>query len=167
MPPRARPKGPLTWEELRSQLHYNKRTGWLTWKIAKPRIRIGQRAGSVQVNGTRVITICGQNWLEHRLIWFWVIGQDPGDLYVDHKNRVRDDNRWCNLRLATHGQNYVNSMTFGNMRGIMRRSDRCWRVRSIVGGRRKSFHVKTLSAAKRLRRKLEVQEWGGFACRRK
>lgn len=64
------------------------------------------------------------------------------------------------------GQNYVNSETFGPMRGILFRGPNKFRVRSIVDGSRVSFQVKTLSAAKRLRRKLERQEWGEFACQR-
>jgi len=93
-------------------------------------------------------------------------GQWPKE-YIDHKNRKRDDNRWCNLREATHSQNYVNSQEFGPMRGILKRESGSFRVRSIIDGRRKSFEVKTLALAKRLRRKLEKQEWGEFSCVRR
>jgi len=30
---------------------------------------------------------------------------------VDHENRIRDDNRWGNLRQATHSQNHANCGT--------------------------------------------------------
>lgn len=156
----------ITLDEVRSQLSYNKRTGHLTWEVNKPRIRKGLRAGSWHIKGHREITVCGQVFREHRLIWWMVTGQDPGDLYIDHKNMQRDDNRWCNLRKATHSQNYINSKTFGPMRGIVQRGPRTFRVRTIVDGRRRSFHVRTLVAAKQLRRKLEIKEWGEFACRR-
>ena len=167
MPPRARPPGPLTWKELREQLNYNKKTGWLTWKVCKPRIRPGMRAGCEHVSGHREITICGEVWREHRLIWFWVTGQDPGERYIDHRNRVGNDNRWRNLRKATHGQNYVNSEHGGLMRGIHQRGPCHFRVRSHVNGKRASFTTRTLTAAVRLRRKLERQEWGEFACTRR
>lgn len=166
MPPRPRSPGPLTWEELREQLDYTPKTGWLTWKVSKPRIRKGARAGNLHVSGHREITVCGNVFREHRLIWFWVTGMDPGDLYVDHKNRKRADNRWCNLRKATHGQNYVNSVCGGKMRGIQQRGN-TWRVRTQVDGKRCSFTVGTYLAAKRLRNKLERQEWGEFACVRR
>jgi hypothetical protein len=167
MPPRPRGRHPLTLEELREQLSYSKKTGWLRWKVSKPRIRKGSRAGSLHCDGHREITVCGFVFREHRLIWWLVTGKDPGDNYIDHKNRVRNNNKWTNLRPASHGQNYVNSTKFGLMRGINKRSERSYRVRSIVDGKRCSFHVKTLKQAVRLRRRLERQEWGEFACVRK
>lgn len=166
MPPRARPPGPLTWKELREQLDYNPQTGWLTWKVSKSRIQRGTRAGHPHVSGAREVTICGYTFREHRLIWFWVTGKDPGNCYVDHKNRKRWDNRWRNLRKATHGQNYVNSDYGGKMRGIQQRGNK-WRVRTNVNGKRCSFTRDTYLAAKRLRNKLERQEWGEFACLRR
>lgn len=167
MPPRPRGRHPLTVVELREQLSYNKRTGWLRWRVSKPRIQKGSRAGSQHCKGHREITVCGFVFREHRLIWWLVTGKDPGENYVDHKNRVRNNNKWRNLRPATHGQNYVNSETFGPMRGVQRRSDKCWRVRTVVDGKRRSFHTKTMKQALRLRRRLEKQEWGEFACCRR
>jgi len=41
------------------------------------------------------------------LAWFYMTGEWPA-LEVDHKNTVKDDNRWDNLRLATRRQNIVN-----------------------------------------------------------
>ena len=43
----------------------------------------------------------------HRLIWRYMTGEWPPD-EIDHINRVRSDNRWCNLRLATRSQNRKN-----------------------------------------------------------
>jgi hypothetical protein len=168
MPPRARPKGPITWKELREQLDYDPKTGWLTWKIRKPRIYPGKRAGYLHVKGGRAIEFCGKNFLENRLIWWWMTGKDPGDLYVDHKNRKRNDNRWKNLRLATHGQNYVNSKTFGPMRGISPRPGKkhknTFRVKISLNREKFYYTVYSLLAAKRLRNKLERELYGEFAC---
>ena len=165
MPPRARPPGPLTWEELRQQLDYDTKMGWLTWKMAKPRIHVGRRAGSFRLKGEhRDITICGQNWIEHRLIWFWMTGKDPGDAYVDHKNRRRTDNRWENLRLANHSQNYVNSKHFGPSRGIRKNKEGEYRVRISLNHVERSKNVRTYLAAKRLRNKWERELYGEFSC---
>lgn len=37
-----------------------------------------------------------------------IIGNPPEDLVTDHVNRVRNDNRRCNLRHVTHSQNNLN-----------------------------------------------------------
>lgn len=156
----------LTWKKLRSQLDYNQETGWLTWKVAKQRIQKGVRAGNVSVDGKhRMVTICGENWGEHRLIWFWMTGVVP-ILYVDHKNRDGTQNWWGNLRLATHGQNYVNSMTFGVMRGIQHRGGEKYRVRLNYDDRRHSQQVIGLEKAIEFRRRWELTHWGEFACER-
>jgi hypothetical protein len=155
----------ISWQTLRDHLRYNQRTGWLTWNTSKPRIRKGQRAGYQHSKGHRRIEVNGKDYSEHRLIWFWMTKHWPPE-YVDHKNRIPNDNRWHNLRLATHGQNYINSKTFGPMRGIMKRGG-SYRVRSIVKGKRISHTVRNLSAAKKLRRRLEIQEWGEFTCTRR
>jgi hypothetical protein len=49
----------------------------------------------------------GKSYLAHRLAWLYVTGSWPV-LEIDHKNRVRNDNRFGNLRPATHMQNCTN-----------------------------------------------------------
>jgi hypothetical protein len=43
-----------------------------------------------------------------RIAWFYMTGEWPSG-FVDHKNRDPLDDRWHNLRLASHGQNRANS----------------------------------------------------------
>lgn len=117
MPPRARPAGPLTHAEAREQIHYDPLTGICTWLVSKPRVTKGMRASNLHVKGYRHITICGREYKEHVFIWFWMTGEWP-DHIVDHRNLTRDDNRWENLRPATHSQNQMNSARYGAERGI-------------------------------------------------
>lgn len=93
-------------------------------------------------------------------------GDDPG-LYIDHKNRIKDQNWWDNLRLATHGQNYINSTYFGEMRGIYHRGGEKYRVRISHASKRYNVQVLGLENAKELHRKLELEHYGEFACDRR
>lgn len=46
--------------------------------------------------------------MAHVLAWAFMTGEWP-NTDVDHKNNIRNDNRWENLRLATRSQNNANS----------------------------------------------------------
>lgn len=158
--------GPLTWKEANTQLDYNPETGIVTWVTRKSKIYPGKRAGWLNKKGYRGIVVCGTQYPEHRFIWFWMTGENPLDKYIDHINHNKSDNRWCNLRLATHGENYVNSNTFGPNRGISKRNGN-YRVKVTKDGVRKTYTVYTLEAARILRKKLEKELYGEFACERK
>jgi hypothetical protein len=56
--------------------------------------------------------------LNHRLVWFahnqyWDIWDTSRDNSIDHKNNNRSDNRYENLRLATHKENKQNQNVKG------------------------------------------------------
>ena len=53
------------------------------------------------------VTIDYQRYYVHRLAWFLVHGEQPEE--IDHINRDRTDNRLCNLRNVTRGQNLLNN----------------------------------------------------------
>lgn len=98
-----------TVEDLRSQLHYEPATGKFTWLVKSARnIIVGQIAGTQMSSGYILIRVNGESYSAHRLAWYYVTGDWPAKR-VDHKNRVRNDNRWNNLRLATASQNIANS----------------------------------------------------------
>ena len=100
----------LTQENLKEILSYDPMTGKFHW-LVKPASRtyIGDRAGSLDSNGYRVIKIAGQSYKAHRLAWFYVHGEWPM-LDLDFINRYTDDNRMKNLREATKSQNGGNSL---------------------------------------------------------
>jgi len=99
----------LTPDTLRDVLSYDEKTGHFYW-LVKPsaRVHLGQRAGSLDAKGYRVIKIAGKNYKAHRLAWFYVHDEWPM-LDLDFINRYTDDNRIKNLREATKEQNGGNS----------------------------------------------------------
>ena len=95
-------------ELVRSLLDYNPETGVFYWRQDRSiKVRAGDRAGSIRSDGYIHFRINGTRYLAHRLVWLWMVGEWRRE-EVDHVNLVRDDNRWGNLREATHAENSVN-----------------------------------------------------------
>ena len=96
----------ITPERLRFLLRYSKRTGFFTWRVPVGKALAGSRAGTVS-HGYIAIGLDGHKYRAHRLAVLWVKGYWPAH-EVDHRNNIRSDNRWTNLREATHIQNLQN-----------------------------------------------------------
>jgi len=96
---------------LRKILDYNMETGEFYWKVSKSiGTKVGSRAGTINTKGYLKILIDYKKYAGHRLAWFYVTGEmPPSNLQIDHINRVRDDNRFSNLRLVTNKQNQENT----------------------------------------------------------
>lgn len=84
------------------------------------------------------INVDGRRYLAHRLAFMWMEGRWPRE-QIDHKNRNKADNRWCNLREATPSQNLANSATLkrntSGMKGVVwHKRGRKWSSQIGVGG---------------------------------
>lgn len=98
----------LTSERLRELLHYDPETGIFTWRVrASSSAQIGAVAGSPEKDGRVRITVDGKHYLAYRLAWLWVLGGWP-EHQIDHEDGDPSNNRWANLREATHAQNQQN-----------------------------------------------------------
>lgn len=98
----------ITPEELKGVLEYNPITGYFLWLGEKSFYRMrGKRAGVLQPNGYRNIQIAGRRFHEHKLAFIYMEGSAPS-LPIDHKNGVKSDNRWENLRAVRHADNMHN-----------------------------------------------------------
>ena len=97
-------------EVINEWLHYDPDTGILTWKKSpNRRIKLGSEAGSTNGRGYLEVKVAGERCLAHRVIWKMAYGNDPDEgKVIDHINRVKVDNRICNLRLATLSENNLN-----------------------------------------------------------
>lgn len=104
----------LTQKRLHERLSYNPLTGKFK-KVSnyvgpgKP----GDIVGTLDKKGYRIIGVDGKIYKAHRLAWLYMTGYFP-EYEVDHDNRIKDDNRWKNLK-------HVTSQC--NKRNVPRRSD--------------------------------------------
>lgn len=99
----------LTQERLKELLDYDPETGVFVWKVcAAKNIKAGSVAGCKILDGYIKIRINGNLYRAHRLAWLYIYGCWPTN-QIDHINRVRDDNRLCNLREATNQENSWNT----------------------------------------------------------
>lgn len=99
-------------ERLNELFLYEPETGVLRAKVTlannRTMYRVGDEVGYSNGNGYLVVTVDKQLCFVHRVIWKLVTGKEPA-AYLDHANRIKDDNRWTNLREATARQNAANT----------------------------------------------------------
>ena len=142
----------VTQELLLKLFDYDPITGIVTNKIDRSsRARKGERSGTINDNGYRVIYICGKNYREHRLIWCMVYGNFPTN-EIDHIDRNRSNNAIENLREATSTENSLNAdyiVGLSGLRGVSPTSSGLkWRARIRVEGQQISLgHFDTVEEA--------------------
>src|SRR5258708_7110488 len=99
----------ITQERLRELLTYDPETGIFRWKKERNHyVKAGKIAGFKHiVHGYMHIKIDYVLYRSHALAWLYVTGEFPvyPHIQIDHRNSKRDDNRFENLRKATHAQN--------------------------------------------------------------
>jgi hypothetical protein len=106
-------ESPITQEYIKKLLTYNPDSGEFKWNYTTF-LKKKFLCGNTRIQGYSVIEIDGKPYQAHRLAWIYMTGEMPEypRFQIDHINRVRDDNRWENLRLATpkeNAQNRVNN----------------------------------------------------------
>ena len=110
---RRAPRNDLTVDFVRAILHYDPLTGAFTWKNRNdlPPIcwrKTGKPAGTgTDKDGYPCVQIRKKRYPCHRIAWVIMTGEWPS-VDIDHRNGIRADNRWENLRAATRRQNLGN-----------------------------------------------------------
>lgn len=161
-------------DELLRVLSYDHESGELRWRDRNdPGFNSaslsGKVAGHLARDGYVRLYMRGVSYTAHRVIWKMVTGDEPPQ-YVDHIDGNKSNNKWDNLRLASHAENKQNSTTpKSNRSGV---KGVCWIARrrkwqAVVSANGKSewlgrFNSKDDAAAavERARDKLH----GEFAC---
>ena len=120
-------------ETVKKIFHYDAESGMLLWRNGNGRnVKPWQQANSLNGSGYYAVKIQNKSYRVHRLIWLYVNGKFPdGD--IDHKNRIRNDNRLCNLRDVSRSDNCQNiSLPSHNKSGHLGvswiKSHNCWNV---------------------------------------
>jgi len=170
----------LTQEYLKSILHYDPLTGEWIWIINKgPTAPAGSHAGTLhkgKCSGYIEIMIDGITYKAHILAFLYMTGELPKDL-VDHKNGIRSDNEWTNLREATQSQQSQNhkqeSHSLTGIRGVYYTGEgttkpwfpkkKPWKISIMKEGKsiRRRFYTK--EEAINARRELMIEIFGEFA----
>jgi len=99
----------------------------------------GRRAGRVCLRGYRDIKFRQRIYKEHRLVFMLFWGYVPAQL--DHRNRIKHDNRIENLRgcnsSLNSGNEIIRKTNTSGYRGVSRTKSGRWMARlGIKGGRR-------------------------------
>lgn len=127
----------ISHERLLEVLHYNPETGVWTNIITRSSGAVaGEHPGNIK-KGYRRIRIDNKVYTSARLAWFYMTRGQP--LFtIDHINRVRDDDRFCNIRDVTMSENNRNKEGISySGDGVYYRKDRNqYRARTYVEGRR-------------------------------
>jgi len=132
-----------------SMLEYDKETGVVSRKFditGGGRGGTGKTVGCTDRNGYLLIGMGGRHYVLHRIIWLMVYGYLP-EHQIDHINRVKDDNRICNLREVTQSCNMRNSKPRNHSTGVKGVhkfiEGTSWRAVITIDGRRIDLGVFT------------------------
>lgn len=116
---------------LHALFRYDAETGFIYWRRRDDMPNnwnaryAGKPAGTLDSSGYLHIRYDGKFWQAHRIAWALATGEDPYPLLIDHRNRLRTDNRLRNLRKATQSLNHVNSRVRGKWgKGVYRKGNR-------------------------------------------
>lgn len=124
-------------DEINAHLQYDANGGKIYWRKGH---RAGREAGYVGSSGYARLGLALRKFNAHRVAWLLMTRRWPPH-QIDHINGVRTDNRWVNLRAATHQQNRGNEKMHRTnktgFRGVP--APRCgkWRAQIVVNGRAK------------------------------
>jgi len=166
-------KDRITAERLRELMQYDPKTGQFTWRVkigcGQAVRQPGDTAGSInRCHGYAEVGIFGARYRLHILAWLYMTGEWPSEL-VDHRNMIRSDNRWENLRSATHSQNHGNSRRRSDnksgLKGVYRRSDnKAWVAQISVRGHKRALGSFDCVAAAHFKYLVEADKgFGEFA----
>jgi len=129
----------LTQSRLKEILNYDPETGLFIREKTRGNSVKGAIAGCFnKCDGYKYICVDGVSYNASRLAFLWMEGYFP-EHEIDHRNRIKDDNRWCNLRHVTHFCNSRNCKKSKNNKsgivGVSWDKRKKWCSQIMVNGR--------------------------------
>lgn len=102
----------LTQKRLKELLHYDPLTGIFTRLTRQSsNTKVGDIVGYKDNIGYLSARMDDKLYFLHRIAWLYVKGYFP-EYQIDHKNGIRDDNRFTNLRHVTNSCNMQNTKKY-------------------------------------------------------
>lgn len=98
----------LTFELANQLYNYCEETGEITCKVDFNNYKIGDKITILNKSGYKTVSYNRKSIPAHRLAWLMKEGYWP-EYQIDHINRIKGDNRWCNLRHITPSCNIRNT----------------------------------------------------------
>ena len=113
----------LTQKRLKELLYYFPEIGEFTWIKSGTGRKNSKCAGSLNNHGYYHIFVAGKLYKRANLAWLYTHGYLPENI-IDHKNKIRTDDRICNLRHVSRQCNNRNcSIRKDNISGV---KGVCW-----------------------------------------
>ncbi len=138
----------MNYEEAHRIFSYDPKTGLLKWRVRTSiRVVVGQVAGTPTEDGRRYVGYLGKRYLTSRVVWLMNTGAWPR-AQLDHINRNPSDDRFENLRAATHTENCWNATVRNDsttgIKGIMKCRDK---FQARIQFNKKKIHLGTFDSA--------------------
>jgi len=150
-------------KEIARCLKYNPKTGILTWKVnRRGGANSGDEAGSVNSMGYIQIKVWGRYFAAHRIAWFLHYGEWPRQS-IDHIDRIKTDNRICNLRDVSHFENHLNRSdnTSGVVGGVWHKGAKKWQAQIMANKKHIYLGIyENLESAIKIRKAPEIKYHG-------
>lgn len=163
-----------TQERVKEALNYCRETGLFHWKEPRRGRMFLSVAGHIDSStGYRRIVLDDRSYYAAKLAWLHTFGEYP-EYVVDHINRIKDDDRLVNLRLASQSDNMANCGMFAHntsgYKGVYYYESRAakswapWWAYINCDGKRKSLgYFNSKEEAAEARRKAELKLFGEFS----
>lgn len=160
----------MTQDQLKQYIKYDCITGIFTrcgLHKQDRKSKIGTTIGSLEKTGYLVIRVCGNLYKAHRLAWLYMTGEWPSK-EIDHINRIKTDNKWENLRVATdkdqQGNYNIRKDNKSGFRGVsFHKRDKVWQATLQTKSDQKFIgNFKTKEEARRAYDKAAREYFGEF-----